>query len=175
MVSLKISDLRKTFFTPTKLSHPKSRSINKKALAGISIELNSGLYGLLGPNGAGKSTLIHIITGSLAPDSGEVLWCGKPAMGIGFRRILGYMPQQQGLYDSYTGRRFLAYMAALKEIPRKAVAAEVDRVAAAVNLNRRVGQAPFCLFRRHEAAPAVGIRSAWRSEAVDFGRTNGRP
>ena len=89
---------------------------------------------MLGPNGAGKSTLIHIITGTLAPDSGEVLWCGKPASGITFRRILGYMPQQQGLYDSYTGRRFLAYMAALKEIPRKAVAAEVDRVAAAVNL-----------------------------------------
>ena len=44
------------------------------------------------------------------------------------------MPQQQGLYDSYTGRRFLAYMAALKEIPRKTVAAEVARVAAAVNL-----------------------------------------
>ena len=47
----------------------------------------------------------------------------QAAMGIAFRRILGYMPQQQGLYDSYTGRRFLAYMAALKEIPRKAVAA----------------------------------------------------
>lgn len=134
MVSLIISDLRKTFFVSAKLLCPKGRSINKKALAGISIELNSGLYGLLGPNGAGKSTLIHIITGSLAPDSGEVLWCGKPASGIAFRRILGYMPQQQGLYDSYTGRRFLAYMAALKEISRKAVAAEVDRVAAAVNL-----------------------------------------
>lgn len=106
----------------------------KKVLSGVSITLTPGLYGLLGPNGAGKSTLIHIITGTLAPDSGEVLWCGKPAMGIAFRRILGYMPQQQGLYDSYTGRRFLAYMAALKEIPRKAVAAEVDRVAAAVNL-----------------------------------------
>ena len=132
MVSLIISDLRKTFFVSAKLLCPKGRSINKKALAGISIELNSGLYGLLGPNGAGKSTLIHII--SLAPDSGEVLWCGKPASGIAFRRILGYMPQQQGLYDSYTGRRFLAYMAALKEISRKAVAAEVDRVAAAVNL-----------------------------------------
>ena len=106
----------------------------KKALSGVSITLTPGLYGLLGPNGAGKSTLIHIITGTLAPDSGEVLWCGKPATGIAFRRILGYMPQQQGLYDSYTGRRFLAYMAALKEISRKAVAAEVDRVAAAVNL-----------------------------------------
>ena len=84
----------------------------KRALSGVSLTLTSGLYGLLGPNGAGKSTLIHIITGTLAPDFGEVLWCGKPAAGIAFRRILGYMPQQQGLYDSYTGRRFLAYMAA---------------------------------------------------------------
>ena len=119
-----------SLFTLRKNAQPQV----KKALSGVSITLTPGLYGLLGPNGAGKSTLIHIITGTLAPDSGEVLWCGKPASGIAFRRILGYMPQQQGLYDSYTGRRFLAYMAALKEIPRKAVAAEVDRVAAAVNL-----------------------------------------
>ena len=119
-----------SLFTLRKNAQPQV----KKALSGVSITLTPGLYGLLGPNGAGKSTLIHIITGTLAPDSGEVLWCGKPASGITFRRILGYMPQQQGLYDSYTGRRFLAYMAALKEIPRKAVAAEVDRVAAAVNL-----------------------------------------
>ena len=119
-----------SLFTLRKNAQPQV----KKALSGVSITLTPGLYGLLGPNGAGKSTLIHIITGTLAPDSGEVHWCGKPASGITFRRILGYMPQQQGLYDSYTGRRFLAYMAALKEIPRKAVAAEVDRVAAAVNL-----------------------------------------
>ena len=45
------------------------------------------------------------------------------------------MPQQQGLYDSYTGRRFLAYMAALKEIPRAQVPAEVSRTAAAVTLS----------------------------------------
>ena len=119
---------------PRRCSSGAGKPKTKQALAGVSITLGQGLYGLLGPNGAGKSTLIGIITGGLAADSGEVLWCGRPAHGIAFRRILGYMPQQQGLYDSYTGRRFLAYMAALKEIPRKAVAAEVDRVAAAVNL-----------------------------------------
>lgn len=116
----------------------KGYNNKNKALAGISLSLGPGLYGLLGPNGAGKSTLINIITGTLAADSGEVLWCGKPARGIAFRRILGYMPQQQGLYDSYTGRRFLAYMAALKELPRKTVSAEVDRVAAAVNLSNEL-------------------------------------
>lgn len=138
---LKLDDLRKTYLLPRPLLRlPKrggaaAQPKTKKALAGVSLTLGPGLYGLLGPNGAGKSTLIHIITGGLAPDSGQVLWCGAPARGIGFRRVLGYMPQQQGLYDSYTGRRFLAYMAALKEIPRKTVPAEVDRVAAAVNLS----------------------------------------
>ena len=106
----------------------------KSALSGVSLTLTPGLYGLLGPNCAGNPSLIQIITGTHAPDSGEVLWCGKPAAGIAFRRVLGYMPQQQGLYDSYTGRRFLTYMAALKEYPRKSVASEVARVAAAVNL-----------------------------------------
>lgn len=135
-MQLELNDLRKTYLLPAPLLHRRGQGKpkTKQALAGVSITLGQGLYGLLGPNGAGKSTLIGIITGGLAADSGEVLWCGRPAHGIAFRRILGYMPQQQGLYDSYTGRRFLAYMAALKEIPRKAVAVEVDRVAAAVNL-----------------------------------------
>ena len=137
---LQLDALRKTYLLPRPLvalpakggsAAPKT----KKALDGVSLTLGPGLYGLLGPNGAGKSTLIQIITGGLAPDSGQVLWCGRAARGIGFRRVLGYMPQQQGLYDSYTGRRFLAYLSALKEIPRKAVPAEVDRVAAAVNLS----------------------------------------
>ena len=131
-MQLELNDLRKTYLLPAPLLHRRGQGKpkTKQALAGVSITLGQGLYGLLGPNGAGKSTLIGIITGGLAADSGEVLWCGRPAHGIAFR----YMPQQQGLYDSYTGRRFLAYMAALKEIPRKAVAVEVDRVAAAVNL-----------------------------------------
>ena len=135
-MQLELNNLRKTYLLPAPLLHRRGQGKpkTKQALAGVSITLGPGLYGLLGPNGAGKSTLIGIITGGLAADSGEVLWCGRPARGIAFRRVLGYMPQQQGLYESYTGRRFLAYMAALKEIPRAAVPGEVARVAAAVNL-----------------------------------------
>ena len=132
---LTIRDLKKSYLISAPSFRKSIGSRSKQALAGVSLTLGPGLYGLLGPNGAGKSTLISIITDTLAADSGEVLWCGKPARGIRFRRVLGYMPQQQGLYDSYTGRRFLAYMAALKELPRKSVPAEVDRVAAAVNLS----------------------------------------
>lgn len=145
-VTLTLDSLRKTYAMPVPLAArlprlgrngsggPRPKTERRHALDGVSLTLGPGLYGLLGPNGAGKSTLIHIVTGGLAPDSGEVLWCGRPARGISFRRVLGYMPQQQGLYDSYTGRRFLAYMAALKEIPRRAVPGEVARVSAAVNL-----------------------------------------
>ena len=137
MPTLALDSLRKSYPLPAPLLRRREtgRPNLKQALDGVSLTLGPGLYGLLGPNGAGKSTLIHIITGTLAADSGRVLWDGKPARGIAFRRVLGYMPQQQGLYDSYTGRRFLAYLAALKEIPRADVAAQVDRVAAAVNLS----------------------------------------
>lgn len=131
---LEVEGLKKTYITRGGLF---GRTVAKKqALAGVSFVLGPGLYGLLGPNGAGKSTLINIITGSLDPDKGSVKWCGRNAhaLDIRFRRILGYMPQQQGLYDSYTGRRFLAYMCALKEIPAKQVAEQVERSAQWVNL-----------------------------------------
>ena len=135
-MDLIIHHLKKTYLTRSGLFRKKVKK--KQALDGVDLSLGPGLYGLLGPNGAGKSTLIHIITGSLPTDSGQVLWNGKPARGLEFRRILGYMPQQQGLYDSYTGRRFLAYMAALKEIPSKMVPSEVDRVAGAANLTEQL-------------------------------------
>ena len=110
-------------------------------LEDVSFHLHCGeITALIGPNGAGKSTLINIITGGLAQDGGSVLWCGKSAraLDVSFRRALGFMPQQQGLYDSYTGRRFLAYLCALKEIPAKETAAQVERVAEWVNLSNEL-------------------------------------
>ena len=116
--------------------HVTKKYGEKQALSDFTVVLQPGIYGLLGPNGAGKSTLMNLLTDNIRRTSGEILYNGEEILksGAKFRSKIGYMPQQQGLYDSYTGRRFLAYMAALKEITRAAVPGEVARVAAAVNL-----------------------------------------
>lgn len=108
----------------------------KPALHPLTLRLEPGVYGLLGPNGAGKSTMMNIITDNLLPDTGEVLWKDQSVKKLGrnYRRILGFTPQQQGLYDTFTGRRFLHYMAALKEIPKARIAEETERTSIAVNL-----------------------------------------
>lgn len=110
---------------------------DKTALASVSLTLENGIYGLLGPNGAGKSTLMNIITGNLKPDSGTVKWNGEDmrSLGASYRSLLGYAPQQQGMYDSFTGKRFLSYMAALKGIAKKDMTAEIQRVLAYVNMS----------------------------------------
>lgn len=94
----------------------------KKALDQVSLGLTPGIYGLLGPNGAGKSTMMKIITDNLVPTSGQVLFHGKDIKTVSreFRSRLGYMPQQQGMYQQFTGRRFLWYMASLKGLRRRA-------------------------------------------------------
>lgn len=100
---------------------------DKVALRDVSLKLDCGIYGLLGPNGAGKSTLMNIVTGNVVPSAGLVLWDGKDIRELGarFRGVIGYAPQQQGLYDAFSGRRFLSYMAALKGVPRKEVKMEI--------------------------------------------------
>ncbi len=108
----------------------------KTALDRISLTLTGGVYGLLGPNGAGKSTMMNLLTRNLQADEGEILWDGREIGPLGrqYRRQIGYAPQQQGLYDSFTGRRFLAYMAALKGMKKAEAAAEIKRVLDSVNM-----------------------------------------
>lgn len=115
----------------------------KTALEHVSLELGCGIYGLLGPNGAGKSTLMNIITGNIKPSAGKVLWNGTDINTLGekFRSIIGYAPQQQGMYNSFSGRRFLSYMAALKGIPKKEVRGEIERVLGYVNMKEAADRA----------------------------------
>lgn len=125
MAELIINNLNKTY---------KKGAV--KALDDFSIALTPGVYGLLGPNGAGKSTLMNIITDNLNADSGEVIYNGEniKKMGKDFRAVLGYMPQQQGLYDDFTLNRFLWYMAALKGLKRKEAKEKIAKLLETVNL-----------------------------------------
>ena len=116
---------------------------DKLALNNISLTLNNGIYGLLGPNGAGKSTLMNVITGNIQPSSGNITWNGKDIKQLKseYRSILGYAPQQQGLYDSFSGRRFLSYMAALKGISKKEMPDEITRALSYVNMTEKADKA----------------------------------
>ena len=106
------------------------------AVNDFSVRLTPGVYGLLGPNGAGKSTLMNIITDNLRADSGSVLLNGKDILTLGadYRDLLGYMPQQQGLYDDFTGEKFLWYMAALKGMKKRDGRIQIERTLGLVNL-----------------------------------------
>jgi ABC-2 type transport system ATP-binding protein len=110
-----------------------------QALAGVSLELGTGITGLLGPNGAGKTTLLRILATVLAPDTGDLRLFGRdPGDGAersGVRRRLGYMPQEPGFHRHFTAFEFVDYIAALKEwTERDARHAEVRRVLRAVGL-----------------------------------------
>ncbi len=108
----------------------------KVALDRFSYTFRPGIYGILGANGAGKSTMMNLITDNLRRDGGEITFDGTDIrkLGIEFRRILGYMTQQQGLFEGMTAESFLIYMARLKEIPRKQTLSEIDRVLEMTNL-----------------------------------------
>lgn len=107
-----------------------------KALRDFSVTLTPGVYGLLGPNGAGKSTLMNIITDNLKADSGFIKYNGTDTLKLGkeFRSVLGYMPQQQGLYDDFTANRFLWYMAALKGLKKREAKKKITELLETVNL-----------------------------------------
>lgn len=119
----------------------------KHALCDFSFEFTNGIYGLLGPNGAGKSTLMNIVTDNLLPDKdgGKILWNGEETKILKdkFRSRMGFMPQQQNLYESMTAHTFLNYIAALKCLDKKIAEKEipeiVERVELSDSLDKKMG------------------------------------
>ena len=96
----------------------KTYSSGVRALGGIDLEVSCGVFGLLGPNGAGKSTLMKILATLLEPDSGGVALGGVDFIGqkMAARRMLGYLPQDFGLYPTLTAEQTLDYFARLKGV-----------------------------------------------------------
>lgn len=107
----------------------------KTALDKVSYVFGNGIYGILGPNGAGKSTLMNIITTGIIADEGNVIYNGKDIKGNNeYKKIIGYVPQQQRMYEEFTGKQYLGYFAALKGVKGKDVKKRIDDVLRTVNL-----------------------------------------
>lgn len=112
------------------------------ALKQVNLELSAGVYALLGPNGAGKSTFMNLITGNLSQDAGEILYNGTSIQKLGaqFRSVLGFMPQQQGVYENFTAYRFLSYIASLKGMQKKEAKKEIAWALEMVHLTGEANQ-----------------------------------
>ncbi len=135
---IEIAGLTKTYGRGKKAS---------RALRGIDLEIPSGMFGLLGPNGAGKTTLMRILAGIVNPSEGTLRVAGhdlrtesgKRAM----KRILGYLPQELGLYGELSAAQFVDYMAILKGLRdrrerERRVAEVLERVALSEAAHRKI-------------------------------------
>ncbi len=115
---------------------------DKVALDGITFSFTPGIYGLLGPNGAGKSTMMNLITDNLTPTKGRVLLDEKSIdeLGSEYRKLLGYMPQQQNIYPELSLRRFLYFMASLKGLKKSEAQKDINHYVRMVKLEDVLGK-----------------------------------
>ncbi|EAS19423.1 ABC transporter ATP-binding protein [Nonlabens mediterrranea] len=116
----------------------KTYSNGVKALDDVTININAGMFGLLGPNGAGKSSMMRTIATLQSPDSGSIHLDGLDILNnkIEFRKTLGYLPQEFGVYPKMSAHDLLHYFASLKGITSKAERnAIVDKALEVTNLS----------------------------------------
>ena len=91
---------------------------NVRALEQLDLDIAAGsVYGLLGPNGSGKTTTLRMITGILMPDAGSIRIAGRPA-GRATRDLLGYLPEERGMYPKMKLGEQLIFFARLKSASR---------------------------------------------------------
>lgn len=115
----------------------KTYSNGVKALNGISLEIGKGMFGLLGPNGAGKSTLMRTIATLQDADTGSIRFGDINVLEQkeAVRKILGYLPQDFGVYPSVSAHTLLSHIASLKGLTnRKERKETVDGLLHKVNL-----------------------------------------
>ncbi|MBU5292963.1 ABC transporter ATP-binding protein [Anaerosalibacter bizertensis] len=134
---------------------------NKNANNNITLTLENGVYGLLGPNGAGKTTLMKQICTLVKPTEGEIIYNGKNIYSIEdeYRGILGYLPQEFGVYKNFSAKKFLQYVAALKNMAKKDADKRIDELLNLVGLydvrNKPVGKFSGGMKRRVGIAQAL--------------------
>jgi ABC-2 type transport system ATP-binding protein len=106
------------------------------ALRGFTLELSPGVLGLLGPNGAGKTTLMSILATITRATEGKVTWNGIDVASNpdGLRAVLGYLPQDFGVYPNLNAVEFLEYLAAVKGLDAATSRRRIDELLNLVNL-----------------------------------------
>ena len=124
----------------------KTYSGGVQALRGVNLDLPPGVFGLLGPNGSGKTTLMKILATLLEPDAGTVEMNGVDLLTRKdhTRRMLGYLPQDFGLYPTLTAWQMLEYLAKLKGVTNKnerdaLIEALLERVNLSAERSQRLG------------------------------------
>ena len=133
------------------------------AVAGVTMQTGSGVFGLLGPNGAGKTSLLRMMATVIPPSSGRIRLLDRdpgshwPRRQI--RRRLGYVPQNLGYYPRFTVVEFIEYFALLKEMPPAtvphAVAAAVERVGLGDKATAKLRTLSGGMLRRVGIAQAI--------------------
>jgi ABC-2 type transport system ATP-binding protein len=114
-------------------------------LRDMTLEIGPGVVGLLGPNGAGKSTFMRILATVTRPTEGTVCWNDTDIAKSPdtLRAVLGYLPQDFGIYPNLSGQEFLEYMAAIKGMDAKTARRRIEELLVVVNLvdaaKRRLG------------------------------------
>ena len=105
-------------------------------LKDFSLEVQPGVLGLLGPNGAGKSTLMRMLASITKPSAGTITWDGADITKSPdrLRAVLGYLPQDFGIYPNLNAVEFLEYMAAIKGLNASSSRRRIDELLQVVNL-----------------------------------------
>ena len=115
------------------------------ALDAVDLDIGPGVLGLLGPNGAGKSTLMRLLATITRPSEGTITWDGRDIAREPdiLRAVLGYLPQDFGVYPNLSATEFLAYLAAAKGLEPAAAKRRIAGLLELVNLadvgSRRLG------------------------------------
>jgi ABC-type multidrug transport system ATPase subunit len=114
----------------------KQYNVHKTGLSDYSLTIEKGILGLLGPNGAGKSTLMKIIATISKPTSGTVFLDGEDIVKNPdhIRKVLGYLPQDFGVYPNLNAYEFLEYIAAMKGVGGKGLKQRIEMLLEGVNL-----------------------------------------
>ncbi|MBU5675112.1 ABC transporter ATP-binding protein [Alkaliphilus sp. MSJ-5] len=133
----------------------------KKANDNITITLENGVYGLLGPNGAGKTTIMKQITTLTEPSEGEIIYNGENIKKLDdkYRDLIGYLPQEFGVYKNFSAKQFLQYVGALKGLTGKNATKKIEELLKLVGLyevrNKAVGKFSGGMKRRVGIAQAL--------------------